>query len=154
IALCGDDGRTLRYICSFLDTTDKHQTEEQLRRSRDELAGQTTVMADRVKFINDLLDSIPMAVSMRDPEGRYVLVNRTWERYYGVSREQAVGAIVREVLQLTPEQAAPRDALDREALARGPGNPLVTPDFQYRDRYYASRRTAMLDARGRPLGIV
>ncbi|MBM3221395.1 MAG: PAS domain S-box protein [Candidatus Rokubacteria bacterium] len=110
--------------------------------------------ADRTKFVNDLIDSVPLALSVRGIDGRYTLVNRKWEQYYGITRQRAVGAVAREVLGITPEEAAPREALDRAALERGPDNPLETPDFRYRGRRYASRRTAMTDARGRPIGVV
>ena len=141
------EGHVIGVLVASLDTTEKHEQDEALRRSRDEIA-------DRMKFTNDVIDSIPMAVSMRDVDGRYALVNRAWERYYGVPREKAIGAVVRDVLKLSPEQAAPRDALDRAAIEAGPENPLETPDFQYGDRHYTSRRTAMSDAQGRPLGVV
>jgi PAS domain S-box-containing protein len=107
-----------------------------------------------MKFVNDLIDSVPMALSVRGIDGRYTLVNRKWEQYYGITRQRAVGAVAREVLGITQEESAPREALDRAALERGPDNPLETPDFRYRGRRYASRRTAMTDARGRPSGVV
>src|SRR6185295_17358462 len=42
---------------------------------------------DQAKFVADVLDSVPVALSMRDPRGKYLLVNETWEKYYGLSRE-------------------------------------------------------------------
>jgi PAS domain-containing protein len=42
---------------------------------------------DQAKFATDVFDSVPVALSMRDTQGRYVFVNRTWEKYYGNQRD-------------------------------------------------------------------
>jgi PAS domain S-box-containing protein len=138
ISVCDHGGRTLRFICSFIDISQakRHEIE----------------MADRVKFINDLFDSLPIALSMRDTQGRYVFANRTWEKYYGLDRTKVIGGSARD--QLSSEEAAAVEALDREVLERGPDNPLYSPDVPFRGRDYTQTRTVMADARNEPVGVV
>jgi PAS domain S-box-containing protein len=36
--------------------------------------------ADRAKFVGELIDVLPVSIALRDIEGRFLRVNRTWER--------------------------------------------------------------------------
>ena len=38
-----------------------------------------------------ILDHMPAAISLKDLEGRYVLVNRGWEDLFGVKNDEIVG---------------------------------------------------------------
>lgn len=138
ISVTGRDGRTLRYICSFIDVTERR--------------AQEAALADRAKFINDLLDSVPAAVAMRDLEGRFVFINRQFERDFDVNRTDMIGATPRE--RIHPDAAAAVEAMDRAALERGVDRPLESPDVSFGGRRYTQRRTVMADASGQPLGII
>src|SRR5688500_2073850 len=50
----------------------------------------------QVRFSSDVFDSLPIGLAMRDLEGRYVFVNRAWERFVGARREQVIGRTVHE----------------------------------------------------------
>ncbi|MBL7260514.1 PAS domain-containing sensor histidine kinase [Paractinoplanes lichenicola] len=64
-----------------------------------------------------LVDQLPAVVSMRDVQGRYLLVNREYERRTGLRREQVVGHTDHD---LFPEPVADElRAHDRAALERG-----------------------------------
>jgi PAS domain S-box-containing protein len=145
ISQVDEQGRTRRFITSYLDVTAFREQEEALRRSAAEIA-------DRMKFINDLVDSMPLALSMRDLQGRYVFANRTWERYYGLRRDEVVGRLVHEVL--SPHEATNVETLDAAALERGPDNPLHTPNAPFRGREFTQMRTVMTNARNEALGVV
>ncbi|HTN26414.1 MAG TPA: PAS domain S-box protein [Burkholderiales bacterium] len=138
ISLTGEDGRTLRYICSFIDISQRKRQEIEL--------------SDRVKFIRDMFDSVPIALALRDASGRYLFVNRTWERYVGAQRDEVVGARVQD--QFAPGEADSMLELDRAALERGPDAPVEPQDFTHRGRRYLQTRTVMSDARGRPIGVL
>ena len=107
---------------------------------------------DQAKFATDVFDSVPVALSMRDPEGRYVFVNRTWERYYNYPREKVLGTTARD--RASAEEFALMRKLDREALAAGPGNPTPAVDFAHGLRRYLQTRTAMVDSQGKLLGVL
>jgi PAS domain S-box-containing protein len=137
IGTCGADGRTLRFVCSFIDISQakRHEIE----------------MSNRMKFINDLFDSVPLSLALRDPEGRYLYVNRTWERDIGLPRESVLGTTLRSV---DDPAAAMTLALDREALELGPGATVPAREYDDRGRRYMQTRTVMVDAQGRQIGVL
>ena len=138
ISLTGEDGRTLRYVCSFIDISQRKQQEIEL--------------SDRIRFIHDLFDSVPIALALRDASGRYLFVNRTWERYTGAQRDEVIGARVQD--QFTAGEADGMLELDRAALERGADAPVEPHDFTHRGRSYTQTRTLMNDARGQPIGVL
>ena len=108
---------------------------------------------NQAKFTNDLFESVPVALAMRDPEGKYLVVNRTWETYYALKREEVLGTTPRA-------RASARDAdallaLDRAAMAKGldHSHSDVT-DMIYRDKRFMQTRTAMADSQGKVLGVL
>src|SRR6185295_1885485 len=46
---------------------------------------------DQAKLTNDLVEAVPVALSLKDERERYLFVNRTWREWFGEERE-AVGA--------------------------------------------------------------
>ncbi|MES1979895.1 MAG: PAS domain-containing protein [Pseudomonadota bacterium] len=145
-------GFVLRWIAFIIDITERRAQEEALRASHDQIAAQAGQLEDRVRFINDLVDSVPVALAMRDTAGRYVFANRTWEQYYALRRDQVMGRTARELRE--PEEAAEVEKLDAESLRRGVDSPPMTLDVASNGRRYTQTRTVMANARGEPLGVV
>ncbi|HSH89405.1 MAG TPA: PAS domain S-box protein [Ramlibacter sp.] len=137
VSVCGADGRTLRFICSFIDISQAKRHEME--------------MGDRIKFIDDLFDSVPVALSLRDPDGRYLFVNRTWEHNIGLARERVIGTSVRD---RDDPAAAATLALDREALELPPGQTAPSHEFDYNGRRYLQTRTVMVDSQGQRIGVL
>ncbi|TWO70414.1 PAS domain S-box protein [Caenimonas sedimenti] len=137
IAVCGANGRPLRFLWSFIDVSERKQHEIE--------------MSDRLKFIDDLFDSVPLGLALRDPEGKYLYVNRTWERYMGLSRDSVLGASLEGVRD---PAAASALALDREALALGPDVVQPAIEYDYNGRRYMQSRTVMVDGEGRNIGVL
>jgi PAS domain S-box-containing protein len=137
IGTCGADGRTLRFVCSFIDISQakRHEIE----------------MSNHMKFINDLFDSVPLSLALRDPEGRYLYVNRAWERDIGLPRASVIGASLRSVNDPAAEMTL---ALDREALEFGAGGTLPAREYDYNGRRFMQTRTVMVDAQGRQIGVL
>ncbi len=138
IALIGDDGRTLRFICSFIDITESKRHEIE--------------MSNQAKFIADLFDTVPMGLALRGPDKRYLVVNKTWELYLGAKREDVIGKTLEQAVP--PEEVELVEALDREVLALGPGATIGPHENTFRGRRYAQTRTAMADSEGRLIGIL
>ena len=117
-------------------------------------------LADRTRFVTELVDALPISVALRDAEGRYVLVNRTWERYFGVRREDALGRRRREFPGWDgskPERAADAEAverLDREMLALGPDHISEPQETLRLGRWYLITRRVLAGADGRPMGVL
>jgi sigma-B regulation protein RsbU (phosphoserine phosphatase) len=80
-----------------------------LRRAQEELR-------DSEARLRDILDHAPVVVHVKDIEGRYLLVNRRWERCFGRFRAEVIGRHVREVF---PAQAATLLENDRRVLKAG-----------------------------------
>ena len=131
-------GRIRRFITSFQDVTAYRATADALR--------------DQLKFSADIFDALPIGLAMRDLEGRYVFVNRAWEKYTGARREDVIGKTVRD--RAPAEEAERVEAEDREALERGPGAPAELKDLHYGGKRYVLTRTVITDANGAPRGVV
>jgi PAS domain S-box-containing protein len=136
--LSDGDGRVQGLVCTSTDISE-------LKRIESELANQ-------VKFTKDFFDSVPLALAMRNAEGKYLLVNRTWKEYFGASDEEVVGETLHQ--RLTKEEADEVLALDRAALGRGPGAPLGLSEFSHRGRHYLQTRTVMADSQGNVRGVL
>src|SRR5436190_2328829 len=108
-------------------------------------------VSDPVRFASELFDSIPVALSMRDAAGKYLFVNRTWERNFGDPREKVVGTTVRQRIERA--DAARLLELDRRAFERGPGV-AETIDFVFRGRHLLQTRTVMAHEQGGVLGVL
>src|SRR5205814_8917678 len=128
--LSGDDGSVLGLVCTSTDISE-------LKRAESEIAHQS-------KFTNELFDSLQLALAMRDTDGKYLFVNRTWEKSFGATREEVIGTTLHE--RLTKEEADSVLALDREALERGPAAALDLSEFSLRGRHYLQTRTVMVDS--------
>jgi len=107
---------------------------------------------DQAKFTTDVLDSVPVALSMRDLAGRYQFVNRTWEAYYNNPREKVIGTSPRQ--RATRQEADALLAMDKLAIEAGPGNSTPPMDYSLGDKRYLQTRTAMADSRGALLGVL
>ncbi len=108
---------------------------------------------NQAKFTNDLFESVPVALAMRDPDGKYLVVNRTWETYYSLKRDEVLGTTPRARASVRDAEALL--ALDRAAMAKGldAGHSDVT-DMIYRDKRFMQTRTAMADSQGKVLGVL
>jgi ammonium transporter len=71
--------------------------------------------------LRGLIDNMPASVYLRDLEGRYILVNRGYEEFYGVRSDEIRGKTVQEAQALTGIELEPATALqaDRDAFAAG-----------------------------------
>ncbi len=80
------------------DLTERKLAEEKIRQGQSRLAA--------------ILDGSPSAIFVKDPEGRYTLVNRRFEERFQVKREQVLGKTDRELFPTeTARQLAEHDAL-------------------------------------------
>jgi PAS domain S-box-containing protein len=97
------DGEVIGYLGVATDITDRVRVADRLRET-----------AARLQAV---LDFTPASISMRDAEGRYVLVNRHWEAISGATAEEAIGRTAGDVL---PKAIAPlSQSAHRSVLERG-----------------------------------
>ncbi|GAB2586748.1 hypothetical protein GCM10027034_18860 [Ramlibacter solisilvae] len=72
-------------------------------------------IAEQLSFNAQLIDAVPEPLSMRSPDGRFMLVNRAFERRVGISRDRLLGQRVDEAL--APEVAERILMMDARAAA-------------------------------------
>jgi len=77
-------GKPLKLNGTVHDVTDERRTQEALRESE--------------AMLRAFLDHAPVSMNVRTPDGRYRMVNREFERLFGVSASEAVGRLAVEVL--------------------------------------------------------
>jgi PAS domain S-box-containing protein len=124
-------------LVASVETTERAAIEQALR--------------NQVKFTDDLINSLPVALAMRSGEGRYLFVNGTWEKLFGGPREKVVGQSLYE--RVSRAEADAVVALDRQAIELGPGA-ISTRDFEFRGRNLMQTRTLMADEQGKPIGVL
>ncbi|MGE5639279.1 MAG: PAS domain S-box protein [Clostridia bacterium] len=139
-------------LVASVDTSERYAMEEALR-------SQGAELAERVKFIDEMVDALPISVAMRDLEGRYLLVNRTWERYFDIRREDAIGRRRRDLPGPTGDAVRAEDAdrieaQDRELIARGPDYLPEPRELVRLGRSFLITSRAIADSRGRSTGVL
>ncbi len=88
---------------TMTEVTELAQIEEELRESRERFQA--------------LADNLPEFISMKDTEGRFQFVNKRFEEWIGVNREDVIGKTVHDLY--SKEQADEFHARDREAIKSG-----------------------------------
>jgi PAS domain S-box-containing protein len=99
-----------------------------------------------------LIDHTSAVIYMRDSDGRYLLVNREYERLFGLRREDIVGLTDHDLFPVEVADAFRQN--DREALARGV--PLQLEEQAPGDdgvRTYLTVKFPLIDAAGRPYAV-
>jgi len=103
LALHNKPGHITHWRTALLDITERKRAEEELRESE-----------ARHRAV---LDNSPGMVFLKDPEGRYLHVNRQFERAFHITREQVVGKTDEAIFP--PEQAAAFRANDHMVFQAG-----------------------------------
>jgi diguanylate cyclase (GGDEF)-like protein/PAS domain S-box-containing protein len=80
-----DDGARTRVVGTVRDITDEWRARERERA--------------HLRFIQTMMDSIPIPVFQKDPAGRFQACNDAWCRFVGKSRDLVLGRTVGELLQ-------------------------------------------------------
>jgi PAS domain S-box-containing protein len=85
------DGAINGLVVVGVDVTAQQQAEEKLRASE--------------RLLQTVFDTIPHLVSVKDREGRYLMVNRTWSQLYGVGLADALHKTAYDVPTITRKDA-------------------------------------------------
>ncbi len=119
--------------------TKRKRADEELRQSRETLQA--------------FVDSLPEFVSLKDVEGRFLFVNKQFEAWVCMDREDIVGKTVHDIYPA--EQAAKFDTLDRKALS---SRSILSRevDLSYPDgkvRTVVSTRFPLISSTGELMGL-
>jgi diguanylate cyclase (GGDEF)-like protein/PAS domain S-box-containing protein len=77
-------------------------------------------LAEAQRITQQLIEALPNPIFFNDTGGRYLGVNKAWEKFFGVSREAFIGKSVHDLYPENPEVAALMHAKD-QVLWDSPG---------------------------------
>jgi PAS domain S-box-containing protein len=138
VGVPGRDGRGPNVAGIALDVTDR----ERARREA----------VEKLRTLQDILQQAPALVFLKDLEGRYLWVNRRWERINARSSANAVGSTD---LDFVPRAAAEayRDE-DRQVLESGePAAFVHRIEGRHEVRYFVTSKFVLRDERGAPYAV-
>jgi len=103
-----------------------------------------------------LIEALPVPVFFKARDGRYLGVNRAWERFFGMPRDEILGRRVADLYPQDPAVAEQHELMD-EALWAQPGSQqyeirLRTRDNVARDALYC--KATYTDAEDRVAGLI
>jgi diguanylate cyclase (GGDEF)-like protein/PAS domain S-box-containing protein len=78
-------------------------------------------LREQLVFIQQLIETVPQPIFFKDAGGRYLGVNKAWEAFFGIPREQFIGKSVFELYPNNQELAKKHHAKDQE-LYDNPGS--------------------------------
>jgi PAS domain S-box-containing protein len=88
-------GTGLFVRASVRDVSEKQKAREALQKAHDELEARVSERTDELRaqqeFLRAIVDTSPNAIFVKDPQGRFTLVNAAVERAYGRSADEIVG---------------------------------------------------------------
>lgn len=77
-------------------------------------------LTETVLAAQELIEALPVPVFFKDRGGSYLGVNKAWEEFFGIPRENFLGKQVQDLYPQSPEVARRHHAMDEE-LWRHPG---------------------------------
>ena len=97
-------------------------------------------LPETVLAAQELIEALPVPVFFKDREGSYLGVNKAWEEFFGIPRENFLGKEVQDLYPQNPEVVHKHHAMD-DALWRHPGRQsyeitVAAKDGRMRDTIY------------------
>lgn len=140
VAVITDAGGKKRTVGQGLDITDRKRAEKALQ--------------DQFKFLEVLLESIPLPVFFKDMQGVYLGCNKAFEELLGLSRNQIIGRMVHDVF---PGEGADRHQCSDLYLCEHPGihaYEYEVADHNKQRRQFVITKAAYQDQEGKPAGLI
>lgn len=113
-------------------------------------------LPEQLSLAKELIEIFPYPVFIKGRDGRYLALNKAWEDFLGVRREDFIGKKVADLYSHIPEIAKKHRVLD-EALWASGGNQIYEATLTTRDgqvRYGISYKATFANANGEIAGMV
>jgi diguanylate cyclase (GGDEF)-like protein/PAS domain S-box-containing protein len=111
-------------------------------------------LRERESFLESLLDTIPIPVFSKDRQGRYLRLNKAFQEFLGIPKEQFIG---KSVFEINPHELAKVYFAKDEELFATEGvqrYEFRARNAQQEDREVEYSKAVFHDAEGRQAGIV
>src|SRR5580704_11668510 len=136
-----DQGRIVRYEGTVRDITDQRRAEDAIAEGR--------------RLLQEVIDTVPAVINVKDKELRYVLMNRYMAGIFGVEPADAIGRTTTDLM--SRYGARKTDENDKRVLTAG--RELGFYEEEYLDssgilRYWLVNKLPLLDAGGEVESIV
>ncbi|KPF93127.1 histidine kinase [Rhodopseudomonas sp. AAP120] len=140
-AIRDETGTVVRYEGAVRDITDQKRAE--------------TAVAEGRRLLQQVIDTVPAVINVKDTELRYLLMNRYMATIFGVDPRDAIGRTTADLMSRYGSHKT--DANDKKVLATGEG--LGFYEEEYRDvsgamRQWLVNKMPLKDAEGRIERIV
>ncbi|WP_310385686.1 ATP-binding protein [Roseateles sp.] len=140
------------------DITARVRAETELRVSRtlleDEVLERTAELEAEKLLMQNIIEALPITLSIRDLQGRYTLVNRSFERATATQRQAVLGATARDIF---PANVAAEIADIDARLMAGAGSLTVERQIgglKAGANDYLITTVPLLDAQERPVAVL
>jgi|GEM_PF-2426485 len=142
------------YISIRTDITRQKQLEENLSQQNQELTKLTSDLSEQTHLLSEILEAIPLPIYLKDCKGLYQQLNRAFEDYFGVRREDYLN---KNVFDLLEEETAWLHHSQDQQLFREQGHQSYQARNQRSDGRFSDavyKKAALLSAQGETRGLV
>ena len=117
-------------IVPFLDSAGLPTRYIGIRTDITERKAMEAALQEQLRLVEELIEAIPLPLYLKDTAGRYLRLNRAFELFFAVRREEVLGRTLHELL--APEDAQVHAEMDAELLAKG-GSQVYEASVHSRD---------------------
>ncbi|MBS7623092.1 PAS domain S-box protein, partial [Candidatus Bathyarchaeota archaeon] len=153
------DGEIKYYLSNWVDITQRKKMEEEIKRyslNLEKLVEERTEELERSRrFLETIIQNVPDLLYIKDKELKYVEVNDSFCKFFGVSRSEALGKTLYDIAP--KERADYFIKQDREVLETG--ETFYMPEGTFtdasgRERVICTTKTPLRDERGNVTHII
>ena len=134
-----DSGRAIRFRGAILDITERAQAEKEL--------------AKKTNLLDGLVQHSQVIITIKDPQGRYILVNPEFERSVGTAADEIKGKTAHDIFPSAT--AAEQEDLERRALESGKPT-IAETELPYHGgapHSYVTTKVPVYDSDGKPVAV-
>jgi len=156
IAVRDKQGKIIRSLAISVDITERKRAEEALQQAKEQLAHYSKDLErqvrERTREISSILKYTPDVVYIKDPQGRYVLINTRYEEILGLSNERVRGRTDTDIL---PADVADQFRINDQRVLAGGRSLQVEERFPHKDgvHVYLSVKFPLYDESGQTSGV-